>query len=358
MHVRVDAAHVVVGAGPDGDRLEDRVDARVVHRELARARQLRVDLLGAEVREVEQHAAVDAAPGLDLARLGARDDVARGQLHRVRRGLRHEAIAVRVAQVGALAAAALGDQHAVRLERRRVELHELHVLERHARAPGHRHAVAGAGVRVRRAVVHAPDAARGEDRVVRGDRVDAAADDVPGEHADAASAVDREVDREELLVDRDLVLQQLLVEHVDQHVARDVGGVDGARRARGAERALRDAAVGEAREHGPHVLQLVDVAGSLRAHDLDRVLVAQVVRPLDGVERVDLGAVLRGVSERRVDAALGGAGVGARRMQLRDDRDVGAGTLGLDCSAHARKARTDHHNVVPKQRSSRSEGQK
>jgi hypothetical protein len=45
-------------------------------------------------------------------------------------------------------------------------------------------------------------------------------------------------------------------------------------------------------------------------------------------------------------------------MQLGDDRDVGAGTLGLDCSAHARKARTDHHNVVPKQGSSRSEGQK
>ena len=61
-HVRVHAAHVVVGAGPDRDRLEDRIDARVVHRELARARQARVDLLGAEVGEVEQHAAVDAAP--------------------------------------------------------------------------------------------------------------------------------------------------------------------------------------------------------------------------------------------------------------------------------------------------------
>ena len=268
--------------------------------------------------------------------------------------MRHEAIAVRVAQVRALAAAALGDQHAVRLQRRRVELHELHVLERHARPPGHRHAVARAGVGVGRAVVHAPHAAGGEDRVVRGDAVHAAADDVPGQHADAAAAVDREVEREELLVDRHLVLQQLLVEHVDQHVARDVGGVDRARRARGAERALRDAAVGEAREHRAHVLELVDVARRLGAHDLDRVLVAQVVRALDGVERVDLGAVLGGVAERGVDAALGGAGVGARRMQLRDDRDVGAGALGFDGSAHAGKARTDHHNVVPKQRSSRS----
>ena len=193
---------------------------------------------------------------------------------------------------------------------------------------------------------------------MRRDGVHAAADDVPGQHADAAAAVDREVDREELLVDRHLVLEQLLVEHVDQDVAGDVGRVDRARRAGGAERALRDAAVGEAREHGAHVLELVDVARSLRAHDLDRVLVAQVVGALDRVERVDLGAVLGGVAERRVDAALGRAGVGARRVQLRDDRDVGAGALGFDCGAHAGKARTDHHDVVPKQRSSRSEGQK
>ena len=52
-----------------------------------------------------------------------------------------------------------------------------------------------------------------------------------------------------------------------------------------------------------------------------------------------------GVAERGVDAALGRAGVGARRMQLRDDRDVGAGALGLDGGAHAGKARTDHHDV-------------
>ena len=77
VHVRVDAAHVVVGAGPDRDRLEDRIDARVVHRQLARAGQARVDLLGAEVREVEQDAAVDAAAVLDLRRVSARDTTSR-----------------------------------------------------------------------------------------------------------------------------------------------------------------------------------------------------------------------------------------------------------------------------------------
>ena len=52
--VRLDAAHVVVGARPDRDRLVDRVDAGVDHRQLARAGQPGEDLLGAEVRQVEQ----------------------------------------------------------------------------------------------------------------------------------------------------------------------------------------------------------------------------------------------------------------------------------------------------------------
>ena len=132
--VRVDAAHVVVGAGPDGDRLVDRVDPDEGHRQLARAVQALDDLLGAEVAEVEQDVAVDAAALVDLGLLGARDHVAARELHRVRRVPLQEALALGVEQVGALAAAALGDQHARRRERRRVELHHLHVLQRHAGA--------------------------------------------------------------------------------------------------------------------------------------------------------------------------------------------------------------------------------
>ena len=91
-----DAAHVVVGAGPHGDRVVDRVDAGEGHRELARARQPLDDPLGAEVAHVEQHVAVDAAALVDLRLLGARDDVARGELQRVRRVALHEALAVLV----------------------------------------------------------------------------------------------------------------------------------------------------------------------------------------------------------------------------------------------------------------------
>ena len=168
--VRLDAAHVVVGAGPHRDRREDRVDAGVRHRELARAGELVEDLLGPEVPQVEHHRAVDTAAGLDLGRLRARDDVARGQLERVRRVALHEALAVLVDQVAALAAAALGDEDPRRVHRRRVELHELHVLERQAGAKRHRHPVAGAGVGVRRRAVEAPRAAGREDRRRAGHR--------------------------------------------------------------------------------------------------------------------------------------------------------------------------------------------
>ncbi len=131
--VGVDAAHVVVRSGPDGDRLVDRVDAGKRHRELARPVETLHDPLGAEVAQVEEHVAVDPAPLVDLGLLGARDDVARRELHGVRRVANEEALAVLVQEVGALAAAALGDEHPGRRERRRVELHHLHVLQRDAR---------------------------------------------------------------------------------------------------------------------------------------------------------------------------------------------------------------------------------
>ena len=63
---------------------------------------------------------------------------------------------------------------------------------------------------------------------------------VPADDALAAAVVLDELPREVLLVHGDVALDELLVEHLDQHVAGDVGREDGARRAGGAERALRE----------------------------------------------------------------------------------------------------------------------
>ena len=82
------------------------------------------------------------------------------------------------------------------------------------------------------------------------------------------SVVD-EPEGEALLVDDQALghpLLQLLVEHLDQDVARDVGRVDGARRAGGAERPLVELARRSLpREDAAPVLELVDVAGRLGA---------------------------------------------------------------------------------------------
>ena len=177
----------------------------------------------------------------------------------------------------------------------------------------HRHAVAGTGVGVRRdAEDPARTAGREHHRPAR-DRRQAPAQQIPGDHAHAAAAVLDELPGEELLVDGDAALDQLLVEDLDQHVPGDVRGEDGARRPGGAERPLGELAVLAAREHRAPVLELVDVVRRLLGEELDRVLVAQEVGALDGVEGVALGAVLAGVPERGVDPALGGAGVAACR---------------------------------------------
>ena len=86
--------------------------------------------------------------------------------------------------------------------------------------------------------------------------------------------------------------------------------------------------------------------GASRREDLDRVLVAEVVGALDRVEGVRLGRVLGRVPERRVDAALGRAGVAAGRVELRDHADVGACVVGLDGRAHAGAAGADDQDVV------------
>ena len=104
--------------------------------------------------------------------------------------------------------------------------------------------------------------------------------------------------------------------------------------------------VRRAREDRSPVLELVHVVGRLLAEDLDRVLVAEVVGALDGVERVLLRIVLGRVPERRVDAPLGRAGVAANRVDLRDHRDVRACVESLDRGTHARAARPDDDHVV------------
>ena len=74
--VRFDPAHRVVHPGQDRNRRVDRVLAGGVECQLANLREAFEDLLAAEVAQVEEDAAVDAAAFRDLGPLGSADDVA------------------------------------------------------------------------------------------------------------------------------------------------------------------------------------------------------------------------------------------------------------------------------------------
>ncbi len=154
----------------------------------------------------------------------------------------------------------------------------------------------------------------------------------------------REARQEPLLVDLDAALEALLVERVQDDEARDVGRVGGARIAGAAERPLGDRAVVVAAEGTAHVLERDQVARRLAGHDLDGVLVAEVVGALDGVEHVGFPGVV--VAQGAVDAALGAAGVAAHRVHLGDEGDVGAGVGGRDGGPQAGQAGADDEHVV------------
>ena len=297
----------------------------------------------------------DAAAFADLDRHRARDDVARGKVLGGGRVALHEALAFGIGEVAAFAARAFGDQAAGRIDAGRMELHELHVLERQAGAQHHRVAVAGADVRRGAGEIGAAVAAGRENRGLRAEAMDRAVVELERDHAAAAAVlVHDQVDREILDEEFRIVPQRLAIHRVQHGVAGAVGGRAGAlrgalavMRGHAAERALIDLAVFlAARERQAPVLQLVHGGRRVAAHVFDRVLVAEPVGALDGVVHVPAPVVLAHVAERGRDAALRRDRVRAGRKHLGDAGGAQAGFGAADDRAQARAAGADHHHVV------------
>ena len=114
----------------------------------------------------------------------------------------------------------------------------------------------------------------------------------------------------------------LLEEGVEQGVTGPVGGEAGSKVGVTAEGALVDLLIVGSREGTAPVLHLVDGARCIVAEELDRILVAQEVRTLDGVVDVVLDGVPVHVAECRGHAPLGRAGMAAARVELADDGHV------------------------------------
>ncbi len=295
----------------------------------------------------------DAAALADLDRHRAAHDVARREVLGVRRVALHETLARRVSEVAALAAHALGDEHARAVDAGRVKLHELHVLQRQPRAQHHGVAVARADVRGRAREIGAAIAARREDHDLRAEAVQTPFGQVERDDAAADAVLHDEVDREELDVELGFVLERLLIERVQHRVARAVRGRAGALggalaevRRHAAEGPLVDAPFLRARERHAVMLELDDRGRGLLAQVLDRVLVAEPVRALDGVVHVPAPVVLAHVAECGADAALRRDRMAARGKHLADTgrRETLLGEA--ERGPETRAARADDDHVV------------
>jgi hypothetical protein len=354
--VRRDATHVVVAGRQDRDRLAGHVDAGEDARGFGDARQalvddLRVEMLDVQLDVVLVRATAAAFANLDGHRAG--NDVTRGEVLGRGRIALHEALAVAVGDVAALAAHALGDQAARAVDAGRMKLHELEVLQRQTGAQRHGAAVTGAGVGRGRRLVDAAVTAGRQHRTMGAEAMDRAVVEVPGHNAAAHALVHDQVEREVLDEELGVVTQRLLVERVQDGVAGTVGRRAGALGdalavlgGHAAERALVDLALGRAAERHAEMLELDDRRDAVAAHVFDRVLVAEPVGTLDCVVHVPAPVVGAHVAERRRDAALRRHGVAAGREHLGDAGRFVALVGHAEGGAQARSAGADHDHVV------------
>ena len=273
-------------------------------------------LVRVEVRQVEVDVGV-------LRLLHAADDglghhVARGQLA-ARVLVQHEADAVLVAQVGALAAHRLADEVAAGagdVEDRRVELHELHVAQLGAGAVGGRHAVAGGHRRVGRLAVDHAGAAAGQDRLLGPDQ----------QRDRAGRRCTRAPTQRPSCVSRSMVKVRsqrvtLAALRARSMMARITSKPVASPRAWTMRRWLWPPSMPmSVVELGAVADQVVDLAGRLADHQLDDGAVAQAGAGGQRVLDVVLEAVLR--RAHGGDAALGVAAVALLDLVLGDDQDV------------------------------------
>ena len=207
-----------------------------------------------------------------------------------------------------------------------VELNELHVLERNAGRVGHADAASVVDQGVRRVLEDPPVPAGAEEGrpCAYGDELAGA--DVQDDDAVAATVFDaKRADGESFRIDLYPLCNRPLIQGVEQHVAGNVGSVAGPRIAGAAEGALGDGAVGEPAEGTAPVLHLIDDRRRLLAHQLRRVLIGEIIAPLDRIEGMLLPGVVPTfgvVGQGRVDPALCGDGMGARRVHFGDESHI------------------------------------
>ena len=283
-----------------------------------------VDEFGAAMRDVQVQAVRAQAFHLVVDR--ARDDIARCQFG-ARIEAVHETRAVGEQQLAALATHGFRDQGGLGarvVQAGRMELHEFHVSDPAAGAPGHGDAVAGRAIRVAGVQVHFAGAAGREHHRAGADRLDppVAGLEHVGPHTAALTinaACGDEVDGVAVWQQFDI---RVRLRAFDQHrldrAPGGIGGMDDApmRMAAFAREVVgRIAAGGLAREGDTERFQPVDALRAMLDGESDDVGVTET-RPR--IERiVDMGVEAVAAVQYSGDAALGVPGIAFRQRTLR-----------------------------------------
>ena len=294
-----------------------------------------------------------AASCTNFHRHRARDDVTRGKILRGWRITLHEALAFRIGEITTFATRSFGDEAACAINAGRMELHEFHILQRQACAQHHRIAIARAGMRRRGREISAAISTRRKDDHVRTETMDRSIIHLERDHAAAtALLIHDEIEREIFDEEFRRITQRLPIERVQNGVAgavcRSAGALRGAFaviRRHAAERALIDLACFGARERHAPMLKLIHSRRRIAAEIFDCVLVAEPVRPLDGVIHMPAPIVRTHIAERGRDAALRCNSVRACREHFRDARRPQTCLRAADCGAQTGATRTDDDDV-------------
>ncbi len=355
--VGLHAAHIVVDGRQHRDRLAGHIDAGENLGAFGNARQALMQDRGIEMVQVQIdviRTLADAASLADFHGHGPRHHVARGQILHGRRIALHEALALGVGEIAALAARALGDQAARSINAGRVELDEFKILDRQSRAQNHAAAVAGAGMGRGGGEIGAAIAAGRQNHQLRAKTVDGAVVEFQADHAaHGAGGVADQIDGEIFDEEFRRILQRLAIKRVQHGVSGAVGGGAGALRRRAAaeigghaaEGTLINLAVGGARKRHAPMFELVNGGGRVAAQIFDGVLVSEPVGALDGVIHVPFPIVRPHIGERGRHAALGGHRMGAGRKDFGHAGGAQARLGTADGGAQTRAAGPDHHHV-------------
>ena len=234
-----------------------------------------------------------------------------------------------------------------------MELDELHILQRQARAQDHGVAVTGLRVGARAGEVGASIAASRHDRHAGAKSVDRAVIEIPCDDPAADTFLHHEIDGEVLDEKLGMLAQALLVERMQHRVTGPIGGRAGALGDPFAEMG-RHAAEGPlvnptflgAAEGHAVVLQLEDGRHCLAHHVLDGVLVAQPIRPLYCVVHVPAPVILAHISQRGRYAALRGHRMTACRKDFCDTGRAQAGLGKTEGGPKAGATCADNDDVI------------